>query len=48
MFAHPDEAGDKVDFMGNSYTVEAMGDSSFDDLDIALFSAGALLHIAFP
>lgn len=47
MFAHPDEAGDKVDFMGNSYTVEAMGDSSFDDLDIALFSAGGGISEVF-
>eukprot|EP01051_Picozoa_sp_SAG22_P006375 SAG22_NODE_415_length_10814_cov_10.762109_7_plen_320_part_00 len=40
MWAHPDEAGDTIEFMGKTYTIEAMGDDSFDDVDIALFSAG--------
>lgn len=33
-------AGTKVEFGGESYTVEAVNDRSFQDIDIALFSAG--------
>lgn len=40
MWAHPDEAGGTIDFMGKTYTLEAIGDGCFDDVDIALFSAG--------
>lgn len=40
LFAHPDEEGSTVDFMGKTYTLEVIKDGCFDDLDIALFSAG--------
>jgi len=34
-------AGKKIDFKGKQYTVEQLTKDSFDDIDIALFSAGA-------
>eukprot|EP01050_Picozoa_sp_SAG11_P002858 SAG11_NODE_149_length_14661_cov_10.031658_11_plen_43_part_00 len=40
MFAHPDEAGNTIEFMGKTYKLEPMGDDSFEEVDIALFSAG--------
>jgi len=41
MLAHPDEAGTKVMFKGEEYTVQALTENSFDEhIDIALFSAG--------
>lgn len=33
-------AGSKVEFMGSSHTVEAVGEDSFKGVDIAIFSAG--------
>jgi aspartate-semialdehyde dehydrogenase len=47
LFAHPDEAGNTVDFMGKSYTLQAMVDGCFDNLDIALFSAGGSISEKF-
>ena len=40
LFAHPTEAGETVEFKGKTYTLQAIEDGCFDDLDIALFSAG--------
>jgi aspartate-semialdehyde dehydrogenase len=39
--ASPRSAGSKLPFRGGELTVEALGPSSFDGIDIALFSAGA-------
>ena len=40
LFAHPDEKGETVEFMGKTYELQVIEDGCFDDLDIALFSAG--------
>jgi len=40
LFAHPDEKGETVEFMGKSYELQVIEEGCFDDLDIALFSAG--------
>ena len=47
LFARPSEAGETVDFMGKSYTLQEVTDSSFDDLDIALFSGGEDVSLRF-
>lgn len=39
--------GDKIEFKGRLHNVEALTDHSFDDVDIALFSAGADTSRAF-
>ena len=40
VFAHPSELGDIVDFSGDQYHCEVVDKDSFNDIDIALFSAG--------
>ena len=40
LFAHPSEAGTPIEFRGKTYACEPVVDGCFDDLDIALFSAG--------
>jgi aspartate-semialdehyde dehydrogenase len=40
LFAHESEAGTKITFKGETYTVEAVKENSFKGIDIALFSAG--------
>ena len=40
VFAHPSEEGDTVDFKGIQYPCEVVSATSFDNVDIALFSAG--------
>lgn len=41
LLASKRSAGKKMDFNGDTYTVEEMTDKSFGDVDIALFSAGS-------
>ena len=41
LLASPRSAGKQLSFSGAPFTVEALGPSSFDGIDIALFSAGA-------
>lgn len=41
LLASPRSAGQTLDFRGNSIQVEAVSETSFDGVDIALFSAGA-------
>jgi len=40
LFASRKSAGKKLNFAGKEYTVEEINDNSFQDIDIALFSAG--------
>jgi aspartate-semialdehyde dehydrogenase len=42
VFAHPSEEGDLVEFNGHYYPCEVVKDNSFDNIDIALFSAGGV------
>ena len=39
-WAHPDEAGDELIFANRAYKCEVVEENSFDNVDIALFSAG--------
>ena len=39
-FAHPSEEGDEVIFDNNKFSCKVVDESSFNDLDIVLFSAG--------
>ena len=41
LLASPRSAGRTMAFRGSEVTVEALGDDSFDGIDVALFSAGA-------
>jgi len=47
MWAHEDEVGNAVEFAGGKYQCEVLDDNSFDDVDIALFSAGEGVSRAF-
>ena len=40
-------AGKKINFAGKEYTVEELSESSFEDMDIALFSAGGSISKYF-
>ncbi|MEX2670581.1 MAG: aspartate-semialdehyde dehydrogenase, partial [Phycisphaeraceae bacterium] len=40
MLASARSAGKTYDYRGKTYTVEELTEQSFDDVDIALFSAG--------
>ena len=40
VFAHPSEEGTPIEFGGKTLKCESVGANSFDDVDIALFSAG--------
>lgn len=41
LLASARSAGKKLEFMGKEYTIEELTEKSFDNIDIALFSAGA-------
>jgi aspartate-semialdehyde dehydrogenase len=47
MLASARSAGRQYDFDGQTYTVEELGESSFNDVDIALFSAGGSISKKF-
>lgn len=47
MLASSRSAGKKVTFRGQEYTIEELGDNSFNDVDIALFSAGGSVSKQF-
>ena len=40
-------AGKKINFAGSEYTVEELTENSFEDIDIALFSAGGAISKKF-
>ena len=40
LFAHPDEAGQKLSFRGEELTIAALSEESFKGVDIALFGVG--------
>merc|ERR1712032_417305 len=47
MLASKRSAGSKVQFDGEEYTIEELGADSWDDIDIALFSAGGSISKKF-
>lgn len=47
LLASSRSAGKKIDFMGKTYTVEELTENSFDNVDIALFSAGGSISKKF-
>jgi len=47
LLASARSAGRKIEFLGNSYTVEELTEDSFDGVDIALFSAGGSITHRF-
>ena len=47
LLASSRSAGRKINFLGTEYTVEELSDHSFEDIDIALFSAGASISKKF-
>jgi aspartate-semialdehyde dehydrogenase len=47
LLASARSAGKTIDFMGQTYTVEQLTESSFDDVDVALFSAGGSISKSF-
>lgn len=47
LFASKNSAGKSVNFKGNSLKVQELTKSSFDDIDIALFSAGSAVSKQF-
>ncbi|MGA3067472.1 MAG: aspartate-semialdehyde dehydrogenase, partial [Tepidisphaeraceae bacterium] len=47
LLASPRSAGKKIQFSGNTYTVEPLTKSSFDGIQIAFFSAGGSVSKEF-
>jgi len=47
LLASARSAGKRIDFRGTTYTVEELTESSFDDVDLALFSAGGSISKQF-
>ena len=47
MLASARSAGKKLEFMGTEYTIEELTEDSFNDVDIALFSAGGSISKKF-
>jgi aspartate-semialdehyde dehydrogenase len=47
LLASARSAGKKIDFLGTTYRVEELGPDSFDDVDLALFSAGGSISKKF-
>ncbi len=47
LLASPRGAGTKIEFRGESYTVEILDENSFDGIDIGLFSAGGSVSEKF-
>ncbi|MCB0279601.1 MAG: aspartate-semialdehyde dehydrogenase [Calditrichaeota bacterium] len=47
LFASKNSAGKKIAMAGEEFTVEALSESSLDDVDIALFSAGSSISKQF-
>jgi aspartate-semialdehyde dehydrogenase len=47
LLASPKSAGQTMSFRGMDYTVEAVGPGSFENVDIALFSAGASTSLTY-
>jgi aspartate-semialdehyde dehydrogenase len=47
LLASARSAGKKIDFLGKTYRVEELGPDSFDDVDLALFSAGGSISKKF-
>lgn len=47
LLASPRSAGQTIPFCGEDVVVEAVGEDSFHDIDIALFSAGAAASLEF-
>lgn len=44
MLASSRSAGKEVEFDGKTYVIEELSEDSFDDVDIALFSAGGSIR----
>ena len=47
LLASERSAGEKIEFMGEEITVEVLGEDSFDDIDIGLFSPGAKVSAVY-
>jgi aspartate-semialdehyde dehydrogenase len=47
LLASARSAGKRIDFMGTQYTVQELKEDSFDDVEIALFSAGGSISRKF-